>query len=125
MTTPDIEAIRRRFENHRMGIDFDAATDILALLAALDATTAERVCDAFEHKRKLDEAWEFCGGVVKERDTLKARVEELEAVLAETVTEIEYWHSDMLTEDERSHPRGSGWARVWDKAQAALGQPKE
>jgi hypothetical protein len=39
--------------------------------------------------------------------------------IEETMQEIEYWHADMLTEHERNHPRGSGWARVYDKLQAA------
>ena len=36
-------------------------------------------------------------------------------VIRETMEEIKYWHSDLLTEEERNHPRGSGWARVYDK----------
>jgi hypothetical protein len=35
--------------------------------------------------------------------------------IEETMQEIEYCHADMLTEHERNHPRGSGWARVYDK----------
>lgn len=33
----------------------------------------------------------------------------------EALEEIEHSHGDMLTEPERSHPRGSGWARVYDR----------
>ena len=48
-----------------------------------------------------------------QRDALLAACEE-------SASEIEYAHADMLTEDERSHPRGSGWARVYDRLQAAI-----
>jgi hypothetical protein len=41
------------------------------------------------------------------------------SVLRAHFQEIEYWHADMLTEHKRNHPRGSGWARVYDKLQAA------
>jgi protein-tyrosine phosphatase len=34
--------------------------------------------------------------------------------------EIVYWHGKMLDKVERNHPRGSGWARVVDKIDAAL-----
>ena len=40
--------------------------------------------------------------------------------LQEAQEEIAYWHPDMLDEDARAHPRGSGWARVYDKNKAAL-----
>ncbi len=39
--------------------------------------------------------------------------------IEEAMREIDYWHGDMLTGEERSHPRGSGWARVYDKLSAA------
>jgi hypothetical protein len=42
----------------------------------------------------------------------------LEAV-REAMKEIDYHHRDMLTGEERNHPRGSGWARVYDKLQSA------
>jgi hypothetical protein len=42
----------------------------------------------------------------------------LEAV-GEAMKEIDYHHRDMLTGEQRNHPRGSGWARVYDKLQAA------
>jgi hypothetical protein len=44
------------------------------------------------------------------------------AALQEAVAEIEYWHADLLTEDERRHSRGSGWARVHEKAKAAIAE---
>ena len=47
------------------------------------------------------------------------------AAIEETLEEISYWHSDTLTEQERRHPRGSGWARVWDKCQAAIANVTE
>ena len=37
--------------------------------------------------------------------------------IEDTMAEIEYWHADMLAEHNR--PRGSGWARVYDKLAAA------
>jgi hypothetical protein len=49
-------------------------------------------------------------------------VAEMVAALKETLAEIEYVHGDMLTAEERSHPRGSGWARVYDRCQAAIAQ---
>lgn len=42
--------------------------------------------------------------------------------LIEALAEIRYCHADMLTPEERAHPRGSGWARVWDKAVAAIAE---
>jgi hypothetical protein len=39
--------------------------------------------------------------------------------IEEAMREIEYSEGDMLTEHERNHPRGSGWARVYDKLAAA------
>lgn len=57
--------------------------------------------------------------IMQERDAAQQRVAELEAALRECVVEIEY-ERNMLSEEERNHPRGSGWARVYDKAQAAL-----
>ena len=43
----------------------------------------------------------------------------------ETMEEIEYHNADMLTEHERNHPRGSGWARVYDKLATARDLLKE
>jgi hypothetical protein len=37
----------------------------------------------------------------------------------EAMAEIEYHDGDMLTEHERNHPRGSGWARVYDRLASA------
>ena len=45
----------------------------------------------------------------------EVRVNRLVAACQEAMREIEYQHSDMLTQDERNHPRGSGWARVYDR----------
>jgi hypothetical protein len=75
-------------------------------------------------KRLQDDAWigdparrmgELHGVIAAllERQTL------ILAVIEETMAEIEYDHADMLTEHERNHPRGSGWARVYDKLTAA------
>jgi hypothetical protein len=45
----------------------------------------------------------------------------LVATIDETMEEIAHSHCDMLAEQERNHPRGSGWARVYDKLQSARG----
>ena len=55
----------------------------------------------------------------------KAERERLIGALEEAKAEIEYCHSDMLTPEERSHPRGSGWARVWDKICVVLAEVRE
>jgi hypothetical protein len=44
--------------------------------------------------------------------------------LQEVMQEIEYWHAEMLTPEERAHPRGSGWARVYDRCQAVVAKAK-
>jgi len=44
----------------------------------------------------------------------------LVAAVKEVLAEIEYVHSDMLSAEERSHPRGSGWARVYDRCLSAI-----
>ena len=41
------------------------------------------------------------------------------AAIVEAMELIEYHDGDMRTEHERNHPRGSGWARVYDKLAAA------
>jgi len=54
---------------------------------------------------------------------LKAKdkqIAELVEACKEALDEIVYWHKDMLSEDERNHPRGSGWARVYDKLTEAI-----
>src|SRR2546425_701502 len=51
---------------------------------------------------------------------LIAAAPELLEALQEAIDLIVYWHGDMLTEEERNHPRGSGPARVYDKATAAI-----
>ena len=50
---------------------------------------------------------------IEQRDRMREALEEAKS-------EIEYAHADMLTVEERNHPRGSGWARVHDKIVAAL-----
>ena len=59
--------------------------------------------------------------LLAEIDRLQALVDELHSVLQEAAEEIEYWHSDMLSPEERAHPRGSGWARVYGRIKDALG----
>lgn len=51
---------------------------------------------------------------------LLAAAPDLLDALQEAIELIVYWHGDMLTEHERNHPRGSGPARVYDKAIAAI-----
>jgi hypothetical protein len=55
-----------------------------------------------------------------EGERMRKAAPQLLAVLQEAVAEIKYQHTDMLSEEERRHPRGSGWARVYDKAMAAI-----
>ena len=52
-------------------------------------------------------------------DASEVSVNRLVEACQEAIREIEYQHSDMLTQDERNHPRGSGWARVYDKLKEA------
>lgn len=56
---------------------------------------------------------------------LELRIRALEAAAAEAMSEIEYWHEDMLSEKERAHPRRNGWARVYDKLKESCSQKKE
>lgn len=63
----------------------------------------------------------YCNGEPCRCDDTKG---ELVAVLEEMLLEIEHWHSDMLTEEERHHPRGNGWARVYDKGRAVIAKAK-
>jgi hypothetical protein len=51
---------------------------------------------------------------------LRTVAAQLLAALEEAIAEIEYCHADMLSEEERLHSRGSGWARVYDNATAAI-----
>jgi hypothetical protein len=39
--------------------------------------------------------------------------------IKEAMAEIQFWHGDMLTQHQRNHPCGSGWAQVYDKLAAA------
>jgi hypothetical protein len=55
-----------------------------------------------------------------ESERLRKAAPQLLAALQEAVAEIEHWHADMLSAEERNHPRGNGWARVYDKANAAI-----
>jgi hypothetical protein len=55
-----------------------------------------------------------------EAERMRKAAPQLLAALQEAVAEIEYWHADLLLEEERRHPRGSGWARVYDMAKAAI-----
>ncbi len=75
-------------------------------------------------KRLQDHAW--IGDPARRMGELHAviaalleRQTQILAAIEETMAEIEYWHADMLKEHERNHPRGSGWARVYDRLSAA------
>jgi hypothetical protein len=57
-----------------------------------------------------------------EGERMRKAAPQLLAALEEAVAEIEYWHADLLSQDERRHPRGSGWARVYAKAKAAIAE---
>ncbi len=62
----------------------------------------ETIWDWFEEKLKANH--------------LESQVDvKIAEAIQETMKEIEYCHSDMLTKEERKHPRGNGWARVYDK----------
>jgi len=75
----------------------------------------------------LDAMIEYCverdlciGGSVVEIDEDGVAVGEeevaaLKDACQEAMREIEYQHGDMITQIERGHPRGSGWARVYDR----------
>lgn len=73
----------------------------------------------------------YMGLILARYDELAERALSAEAALrefaAEVVEEIEYWPgtAQYLTEDERSHPRGNGWARVHDRATAILAAIEE
>ena len=75
-------------------------------------------------KRLQDHAWigDPARRMGEHQGVIAALLERQPPILAaieETMAEIEYGHADMLTEHERTHPRGSGWARVYDKLSAA------
>ncbi len=53
------------------------------------------------------------------KDLLLANARLVE-VAKETIEEIKYWHANMLSDKERNHPRGNGWARVFDKLNNAI-----
>ncbi len=53
---------------------------------------------------------------------LMAAAPDMYEAIKEVLKEIEYCHGDMLTKEERNHPRGSGWARVYYKLTAAIGK---
>lgn len=60
-------------------------------------------------------------------DSLKKakQIEVAKKALAEVVEEIVYQHENLLSEEERNHPRGSGWARVYDSCCQALKELEE
>jgi len=70
--------------------------------------------DFIAHTRE-DVPW-LCQ-VVRE---LLAQYAAMREAIEEAIEEITYWHEDMLSEEERMHPRGSGWARVYDKLKASV-----
>ena len=58
--------------------------------------------------------------VLKDKGQLLDENAELLEACKEALGEIVYWHKDMLSEHERNHPRGSGWARVHDRLVAVI-----
>jgi hypothetical protein len=44
----------------------------------------------------------------------------MKKAIREAMAEIRYQHKDMLTAHERNHPRGSGWARVYDRLKQSI-----
>jgi hypothetical protein len=55
-----------------------------------------------------------------EGERLRKAATQLLAALQEAVAEIELLRANLLSEDGRRHPSSSGWARVYDKAKAAI-----
>ena len=86
------------------------AVSLKAALAIINSTAnpASPLGTAHVAARRLAE--------IIERETNVTRL--LDAI-DEAMAEIAYCHADRLAEDERNHPRGSGWARVYDKLAAA------
>jgi hypothetical protein len=107
----------------------EAATpeDAARLAASLDMDRADHVDDECDGENLAalvdvagDEDYQHSVMVDFEAERMRKTVSSLLEALEEAVQEIEYHHRDLLTEDERCHPRGSGWARVYDKARAAI-----
>jgi len=69
--------------------------------------------------RRICAAVNDCKGISTE-SLERGVIAELMAALQEARAEIEHWHSDMLTPEERHHPRGNGWARVYDRLSIVL-----
>jgi hypothetical protein len=60
----------------------------------------------------------------RDQNDIRSVAEQLLAALQEAVAEIEYWHADMLSDEERRHSRGSGWAQIHESATAAIASAK-
>ena len=61
--------------------------------------------------------------VMEDDDTpdFRTALAEIAGALNEMMEEVHWWHRDYLKGGvDYEHPRGSGWARVYEKAQAAL-----
>ena len=86
------------------------------------STVYVKVVVSYGEPTKLDDVG--CDGIFI--DSAEICTKEVAALLRvaraakEALEEIIYWHADMLTEEERNHPRGSGWARVHDNLTGAL-----
>ena len=76
--------------------DVDFRNNITLFKIKIESAIKERLCNTDKPQEKIAE------------------------VIKETIEEIEYWHSDMLSEEERAHPRCNGWARVYDKLKDLL-----
>ncbi|HJT77875.1 MAG TPA: hypothetical protein VJ739_11800 [Gemmataceae bacterium] len=84
-----------------------------------DQTTAQRAPGDEANARRIVAAVNACTGLPVQA-LEEGVVADMLAALREAQEEIEYWHADMLTEEEANHPRGSGWRRVRDRIAAAL-----
>ncbi|HTU90416.1 MAG TPA: hypothetical protein VMF69_10105 [Gemmataceae bacterium] len=91
-------------------------------VAEIDCDDVGRFTSHEQHEanaRRICAAVNACKGISTEA-LERGIVAELRAALQETRAEIEHWHSDMLTPEERQHPRGNGWACVYDRLSALL-----
>ena len=81
---------------------------------------ADEICEGLRSANVLLEKIKIAGLLAEHLTDSPVSVEpevdvKTAEAIQETMKEIEYCHSDMLTKEERKHPRGSGWARVYDK----------
>jgi len=112
------------------GIEADSPTEAAKIASGTDSGEAEDIEDCNGEDLgalvDVDGDTDFANSELIDFEPQRERkaAAELLAALKEAIAEIEYAHADMLTAEEREHPRGSGWARVYDKAKAAIAQAK-